>query len=48
MRENFKIVTNQFLRDSRLERRIVEYNRERIAMMMILAGCVLLVVGIIW
>jgi hypothetical protein len=48
MRENLKIVKTDILRDSRLERRIMEYNREAIIYYMVIVGGVMLVLAFVW
>jgi len=44
----FKIVTNQILRDSRIERRIIEMNRERMLYLMLVIGAILLLLALLW
>ena len=48
MKENFKIVPSPFLRDVKTERRIIDYNRERLALYLILVGAVMMIIAIIW
>lgn len=48
MRENVKIVTNRILRDERIERRIVEANRERFLYALLVVGGILLLLGLLW
>ena len=44
----FKIVTNEILRDTRTERRIIEMNRERMMYMMLVIGAILLLLALLW
>jgi hypothetical protein len=48
MRESFRIVTNPILRDERIERRIIEKNREDLLLKLLLAGAVLILVAVIY
>lgn len=48
MKERFRIVTNKMLRDSGVERRIIEYNRERDALLMMIVGAVIVFISMIW
>ena len=48
MREAFIIARSSLVRDERLERRIIEYNRERLALSMVLAGSALLLFAILY
>jgi uncharacterized integral membrane protein len=48
MKENVKIITNEILRDSRTERRIIEMNRERFIYMILLVGAILLLLALLW
>jgi len=45
MREKFRIVPTPMLRNERLERRVVEYNREQIFYIMMVIGGVLLFIA---
>ena len=44
----FKIVTDSIVRDPRMERRIIEYNRDRTLYMLLFIGSVLIMLGILW
>ena len=44
----FKIVTDNIVRDPRIERRIIEYNRDRVLYVLLLSGSVLMFVSMIW
>jgi hypothetical protein len=46
MRERFLIKIPQLVRDRRMERRIMEYNREEVVYYMVLVGCILFLVSI--
>jgi hypothetical protein len=48
VREHLKIITNRILRDERIERRIIEENRERIFYTMILIGGVLVLIAMLY
>jgi hypothetical protein len=42
------IVTTSWHRDSRLERRLIEYRREAIIFGIILFGAIIMLVGLLW
>lgn len=44
----FRISTDKVTRDPRLERRLIEYNRDRYAYFMLLFGSIMLLLAIIW
>ena len=44
----FKIITDSIVRDPRLERRIIEYNRDRTLYILLFAGAILVMLGILW
>lgn len=48
MREHFKIITNNVIRDPSTERKIIELNQERVMFGFMLAGAILLLVAILW
>lgn len=48
MKERFKIVTGVVVRDPRLERRLIEYNREKVLYGLILAGSVMVLLAILY
>lgn len=48
MREEFKIVTNRIVRDERTERRIIEMQRERIFLGLMLAGALMILYVLVW
>ena len=48
MREHLKIVKTDILRDTRLERRIMEYNRESVIYYLMIFGGGLLLYAFIW
>lgn len=48
VRERFKIVTGVVVRDPRLERRLIEYNREKVLYGLILAGSVMVLLAILY
>lgn len=48
MREHFKIITNNIVRNERLEQRILEYNQNAVFYSLLLAGLVLLLIAIVW
>lgn len=46
MRERILIKIPDIIRDPRVERRVMEYNREEIVYYMMIIGCILLLVAI--
>lgn len=48
MREGVIIIPHKSLRDRRLERMVIEHNREMLLYGMILAGAVLLLIAVMW
>lgn len=48
MREQFTIKTDTIVRNPRLERRIIEYNRESAAYMMLLIGAILVLIAVMY
>jgi hypothetical protein len=48
VKEHFIIAKTPVVRDERLERRIIEYNRERMAYIMLIAGSALLLLAILY
>jgi len=48
MKERFKIITGVTVRDPRLERRLIEYNREKVLYGLILAGSVMVLLAILY
>lgn len=48
MKERFKIITGVTVRDPRLERRIIEYNREKVLYGIILAGAVMILLAVLY
>jgi len=48
MKEHLKIVQTDILRDSRLERRVIEYNREMLLYLMTIAGSAMILFAFIW
>ena len=47
MRERIRILPAKFLRDQRLERRIVEYNRENVFAMILVVGGLLVLLAVV-
>ena len=45
MREKFRIVPTPMLRNERLERRVVEYNREQIFYIILVVGGVMVLIA---
>jgi hypothetical protein len=44
----FKIITDRVTRDPRLERRLIEYNRDRVAYIMLLIGGIFMLTAMLW
>ena len=47
MTRTFKIVTDKVVRNPRMERKLIEYNREQYAYYMIMIGGILVIFGVI-
>ena len=48
MREHLKIVKTDILRDTRLEKRVMDYNRESLIYYMAIVGAALILYAFIW
>lgn len=48
MKEFFHIVRPRYVRDERMERNLIEHNREQLLYGMLVAGAVLMLVAISW
>jgi hypothetical protein len=46
MREHFKIITNRILRNEEIERQVMEYNRMRVVLVVMLVGSILVLVAL--
>ena len=47
-KRRFTIVPASYLSDVKTERQILEYNRERLALYLVLAGAIVTILAIIW
>ena len=48
MREQFVILPHKALREPRLERRVIEYNRETFLFGLMFFGAILIFISLIW
>lgn len=47
-RSDFQIVTNTLVRDPRIERQMIELRREQVLYALMLAGAILIFIGVVW